>query len=83
MSRRFTATFTAAATADTTQLNCIRRARPTATTTTTKAEKITTANARGPTTLDELENAGAAIQSTIQGESSARPVATQVVTSTT
>jgi len=74
--------FTAAATPVTTQLNCVRRARPTPMATTMYAPNATAANASGPTTRDDSSKAGAAIQSTIQGERSASAVATQVATST-
>ena len=70
--------FTAAAAPVTTQLNCVRRERPTPIATTTYPAKGTTAKERGPTTRDALWNAGAAIHSTIHGERSASAVETQL-----
>ena len=74
--------FTAAAAPVTTQLNCVRLARPTPIATTMYAPNATAENASGPTTREDSANAGAAIQSTIHGDRSASPVATQVVSAT-
>ena len=74
--------FTAAAAPVTTQLNCVRFARPTPIATTMYPANATAENASGPTTREDSANAGAAIQSTIHGDSSARPVATHVVSAT-
>ena len=82
MSMRLSATLTTAAAPVTTQLNCVRRARPTPIATTMYPANATVENASGPTTREDSSNSGAAIHSTIQGERSARPVATQVVTTT-
>src|ERR687891_1461807 len=79
---RLRATLTAAAAPVTTQLNCVRRARPTPSARAVYARNATAAKASGPTTRDDSAKAGAAIQSTIQGERSASAVATQVVSST-
>jgi hypothetical protein len=82
MSARLREMLTAAAAPVTTQLNCVRRARPTPIATTIYAPKATAANASGPTTREDSANADAAIQPTIQGDRSARPAATHVVRST-
>src|SRR5262245_54020930 len=82
MRRGLRAMFTIAAAPVTTQLNRVRRARPTPIATTMYPAKATVENASGPTTRDDSSKSGAAIHWTIQGDRSARPVATQVVSRT-
>ena len=77
----FSAAFTAAAAPVTTQLNCVRFARPTPIATAMYAANATVEKASGPT-RDDSAKAGAMIQSTIHGDSSASPVATHVVSAT-
>ncbi len=71
---------TAAAAPVTTQLNCVRRARPTPIAMTMYAPYETVANASGPTTCAESANRGAARRSTIHGERSVSASATHAVT---
>ena len=60
---RLSAMLTTAAAPVTTQLNCVRRARPTPIATTMYPANATAENASGPTTRDDSAKAGAAIQS--------------------
>ena len=70
---------TAAAAPVTTQLNWVRRARPTPIAMTMYAPYETVANARGPTTRDDSANFGAARRSTSHGDSSVSASATHAV----
>ena len=64
----------------TTQLNCVRRMRPTPIATTMYAPNATAANESGPTTRDDSAKRAAASRSTSQGAKRVSPSATQAVT---
>src|SRR5688572_33349958 len=77
---RFSAKLTSAPAPVTTQLNVVRRARPTPIATTTYAAYATVEKASGPTTRDDSANCAAARRSTSHGDSSVSASATQAVT---